>query len=254
MAAQKPRQIAPTSIASTGVTQLAGNTTIRRTVRTSPTSNVNTAVTRRIIGGQTSTSGVKIVKKIVKTDDEGLDDPFTELSTNDRSSPERALTLCPLTGKVLGKAEGEKSPASHDSDDNKSKAQMGKIIKQAKHPDTDAESQNSDDIAGQGDQQQIHQFLTNEDGTPIFITGEDGTVYQVAGKNANGETILITQGSDGEQTCVLLSADQDLLGLSTSQTEEASTDIETNEQLSMDSTTDQVIQHSKTHLHLDFKN
>lgn len=124
MAAQKPRPIAPSShsIATSGVTQ-AGNTTIRRTVKTSPSSNVNAAVTRRIIGGQTTTSGVKVVKKTVKTDDDGLDDPFTDLPpiANDRSSPERALTLCPLTGKVLGKAEGEKSPTSNDSDDTKSK-------------------------------------------------------------------------------------------------------------------------------------
>lgn len=62
----------------------------------------------------------------------------------------------------------------------------------------------------------------------------------MAGKNANGETILITTGADGEQTCVLLSADQDLLGLSATQPhEEASADLEMSEQLSMDST-DQV--------------
>jgi hypothetical protein len=46
-------------------------------------------------------------------------------------------------------------------------------------------------------------------------------IYQVAGKNANGETVLLTQGPDGEQTCVLLSPDQDFLGLPVQQEDES---------------------------------
>lgn len=46
---------------------------------------------------------------------------------------------------------------------------------------------------------QIHEFVTNDDGSPMLVTGEDGTVYQVAGKNEHGQTVLITQGADGEQ-------------------------------------------------------
>lgn len=41
--------------------------------------------------------------------------------------------------------------------------------------------------------------LFNAEGTPIIVTGEDGTIYQVAGKNSEGQTILVTQGADGEQ-------------------------------------------------------
>lgn len=96
-------------------------------------------------------------------------------------SPPLPLTLCPITGKVLGQAEGE------------------------------SEQQAGEEQEGDADQHQITQILTNEDGTPIFITGEDGTMYQVAGKNAKGETILVSTNAEGEQTCVLLSADQDLL-------------------------------------------
>lgn len=50
------------------------------------------------------------------------------------------------------------------------------------------------------------QMLTNEDGTPLLVTGEDGTVYQVAGKNAEGQTILVTQGPDGEQQFAYVAA------------------------------------------------
>ena len=55
---------------------------------------------------------------------------------------------------------------------------------------------------------EIQQMLTNEDGSPIIVTGEDGTVYQVAGKNEQGQTILIAQGADGEQQCVYVASEE----------------------------------------------
>lgn len=152
--------------------------------------------------GQQITPGNRFAKKGTPAskfddDDDGIPDPFPEdlppIDTN-RQSPPPPLTLCPITGKVLGQAEGEPEPSTEEQQE-----------------ESDA-----------SDQQQITQFLTNEDGSPIFITGDDGTIYQVAGKNAKGETILISTGADGEQTCVLLSADQDLLaGLPGIQTEDA---------------------------------
>lgn len=129
-------------------------------------------------------------------EDDGIPDPFPKdlpPLESDSSSPPPPLTLCPITGKVLGQAEGEPS---------------------AEEQEADADSSN---------QHQITQLLSNEDGTPIYITGDDGTMYQVAGKNANGETILISTNEEGEQTCVLLPADQDLLaGLPGIQTTDAS--------------------------------
>ncbi|CAG9834140.1 unnamed protein product [Diabrotica balteata] len=47
-------------------------------------------------------------------------------------------------------------------------------------------------------------FTLNDNDHPIFITGDDGTVYQVAGQNEQGQTILLTQGSDGQQQCLLV--------------------------------------------------
>ncbi|KAG5670108.1 hypothetical protein PVAND_000391 [Polypedilum vanderplanki] len=137
-----------------------------------------------------STAGTPVTRIVKKTatadqedDDDGIQDPFPKdlppIET-ESSSPPLPLTLCPITGKVLGQAEGE-----------------------TEHTE---ESQEAD-----ADQHQITQLLSNEDGTPIFITGDDGTMYQVAGKNSKGETILVSTNAEGEQTCVLLPADQDLL-------------------------------------------
>lgn len=153
------------------------------------------------IGTRRSVQAVHPTGRVVKKgtaalnqddDDDGIPDPFPKdlppIET-ESSSPPPPLTLCPITGKVLGQAEGESTAEE-------------------------------DEAAGQ---HQITQLLTNEDGTPIYITGDDGTMYQVAGKNSEGETILVSTNAEGEQTCVLLPADQDLLaGLPGIQTTDAS--------------------------------
>lgn len=124
-------------------------------------------------------------------EDDGLPDLFpSELKVPAPDSPERPLTLCPLTGKVLGRAEGEKTPPPEE-------------VKQEKD---DAGTSQEGELADTT----IQQVMTNEDGTPLLVTGEDGTIYQVAGKNAEGQTILIAQGADGEQQCMFLAADESL--------------------------------------------
>lgn len=42
----------------------------------------------------------------------------------------------------------------------------------------------------------------------VTITGEDGVVYQVAGQAEDGQTLLVTQGADGEQQCVYVTTEQ----------------------------------------------
>lgn len=133
--------------------------------------------------GGTPAQPTRIVRKAhAEDDDDGIQDPFPKdlppIETDSESPP--PLTLCPITGKVLSQAEGEPEPSSEDQE-------------------------------ADPDQHHITQLLSNEDGTPIYITGDDGTMYQVAGKNAKGETILVSTNAEGEQTCVLLPADQDLL-------------------------------------------
>lgn len=51
-------------------------------------------------------------------------------------------------------------------------------------------------------------FIGDSDAGVTIVTGEDGTVYHVAGKNEQGQTILIPQGGDGTQQCVYMASDQ----------------------------------------------
>lgn len=96
------------------------------------------------------------------------------------------MTLCPITGKVLGQADDELTNLNADDmseNEQKYKATLT-------------------DDAG------LQQLLAaQEDGQPLLVTGEDGTIYQVAGKNEQGQTILIAQGAEGEQQCVYVAAD-----------------------------------------------
>ena len=57
---------------------------------------------------------------------------------------------------------------------------------------------------------QIQQVMTKEDGSPLLATGEDGTIYQVVGKNAEDQTILIAHGGKyGEQQCLLVASEDE---------------------------------------------
>lgn len=174
--------------------------------RQSPATTQSSVVVRRSGGAVQQIvrkPGMPQVKQVRKQlhheeDDDGIQDPFPKdlpPLEPESESPPPPLTLCPITGKVLGQAEGEPESAEGEQE-------------------------------ADPDQHQITQLLSNEDGTPIYITGDDGTMYQVAGKNAKGETILVSTSAEGEQTCVLLPADQDLLaglpGIQTSDVTEAS--------------------------------
>lgn len=59
-------------------------------------------------------------------------------------------------------------------------------------------------VAAPDGETDLSTFTLNDGEAPIFITGDDGTVYQVAGQNEQGQTILITQGPDGQQQCLLV--------------------------------------------------
>lgn len=53
----------------------------------------------------------------------------------------------------------------------------------------------------------LNTFSLADTDSPLLITGEDGTIYQVAGQNEDGQTILITQGADGQQQCLLVASE-----------------------------------------------
>lgn len=199
--------IVPRSSLSPKVTQAQAKQPMNRNVRSAPASK-NTTPEAKI--NALRKQGLNVVKRVIspattveqkapaaapghhdEEEDEGVPDPFpaTQIQTQVPQSPPRALTLCPVTGKVLGQAEGEPTPVPSPEikDDKKQHEQQ----QQEQPQDT-----------------QVHQYLTNEDGSPIIVAGEDGTLYQVAGKNAEGQTILIAQGENGEQQCVLVASQE----------------------------------------------
>lgn len=188
---------------STVATRLGGQVVAKQPIKSTgqttivrkPGSAQQQVVARRAVQG--SQVQTRVVKKSAQEDeDDGIPDPFPKdlpPIEAESASPPPPLTLCPITGKVLSESEVAAAAAAEEGTDG-----------EADPP------------------HQITQILSNEDGSPIYITGDDGTMYQVAGKNATGETILVSTNAEGEQTCVLLPADQDLLaGLPGIQTTDA---------------------------------
>uniref|UniRef100_A0A336M7T0 CSON006104 protein n=1 Tax=Culicoides sonorensis TaxID=179676 RepID=A0A336M7T0_CULSO len=177
-----------------------GRTTVTRITRTEGPKVIEHKVVSR--GGQKVTT--RVTRKPSSDDeDDGLPDLFpTEIKVPAPNSPERPLTLCPLTGKVLGRAEGEKTPPPEEppKEEPEEKVEAGTSKQENQEGETELTTADTT----------IQQVMTNEDGTPLLVTGEDGTIYQVAGKNAEGQTILIAQGADGEQQCMFLAADESL--------------------------------------------
>lgn len=119
---------------------------------------------------------------------QNIHDDLKDFANNLTESPPHEMTLCPITGKVLGQAEGELTPLPSPDDLADSEVKFKATL--------------SDDAG-------LQQLLAaQEDGQPLLVTGEDGTIYQVAGKNEQGQTILIAQGGDGDQQCVYVASDE----------------------------------------------
>lgn len=197
-----------------------GKPPINRNIRSAPASKTTTPeqkinalrkqglnVVKRVVSPATQVEQKPAIGGHEEDEDDGIADPFPSNFANPvPQSPPRAMTLCPVTGKVLGQAEGEPAPVPED-DKTKLKKLPGHQQQQQQHQllshqeQHDAQQQQEQDT-------QVQQILTNEDGSPIIVAGEDGTLYQVAGKNAEGQTILIAQGADGEQQCVLVASQE----------------------------------------------
>jgi Chromo (CHRromatin Organisation MOdifier) domain len=179
------KKVVPTSrpAGAQTATTTVGRTLVSRVVK--PTSNQPASASEQKIMSLSRQGSLRVTKRVTKEsdDEDGIEDLFKTMDAAPLAAPEEEeeelpMTLCPLTGQVLGQAEGE--------------------------PVKDPEEVVTADPA------EVQQLLTNEDGTPLIVTGEDGTIYQVAGKNANGQTVLIAQGgAEGEQPVVLLANDGD---------------------------------------------
>lgn len=114
------------------------------------------------------------------------------------------MTLCPVTGKLISKTEGTATASGSVEDDS----ELQRLLTSEEEAAAEALAAAAAGGAGGASMEstQIHELIQNEDGTPVMITGDDGTVYQVAGKNAEGQTLLFTQGEEGEQQCVIMAA------------------------------------------------
>lgn len=130
-AQQQLAQAKRSSLSPGGITanNVHAKTTITRIVKSAPNSKQSTPEQRGNVTIQkvdrNAASGIRrIQKKIVpedsfddneiedeKEEEDTFIDEFPQEPTIQRSdSPERPLTLCPFTGAVLGRAEGEKTP------------------------------------------------------------------------------------------------------------------------------------------------
>lgn len=147
-----------------------------------------------------------------------MTDPFPkDLPPIPPPSPDRDLTLCPLTGKRLARAEGEPTPPPTpplpptpppqmtDSGDVVMKVEMspggttGTLVGNVQQPSL---PQLLDDDEGEDSEggKIVKRLFSGDDsvelsgGDPIMIQGEDGVLYQVAGKNEAGQTLLVAAG------------------------------------------------------------
>ncbi|XP_037042637.1 uncharacterized protein LOC119078987 [Bradysia coprophila] len=169
--------------------------TVQRTVKSAPSSETKLMQDQKI-AALTRHGDLKITRKqmpansvtqIPSTKIQNVHEDIKDFQTHLTESPPNEMTLCPITGKVLG--HGDDDLTHLNSDDMSENEQKFKAT--------------LTDDAG------LQQLLAaQEDGQPLLVTGEDGTIYQVAGKNEQGQTILIAQGAEGEQQCVYVAADE----------------------------------------------
>ncbi|XP_060803132.1 uncharacterized protein LOC106132127 isoform X2 [Amyelois transitella] len=162
---------------------------------------------------------------------DGIEDPFpTELGPLPPPSPERPLSLCPLTGRRLARAEGEPTPPPTPSPPPTppppatppSTAAGTMLMKVEMSPGGTTGMLVQGDVAQpslpvltdeDGSEVKVEgatvkQLLEGDDGEevsllhtghpPIMIRGEDGVLYQVAGENEAGQTLLVAaEGVEG---------------------------------------------------------
>ncbi|KAF5273951.1 hypothetical protein FQA39_LY01066 [Lamprigera yunnana] len=81
----------------------------------------------------------------------------------------------------------------------------------------------------------LSSFNLSDSETPLLITGDDGTIYQVAGQNEEGQTILISEGLDGQQHCVIVSSEcsSDELSVLMGETQSEPEQMEVDQQLTI---------------------
>lgn len=202
--------------------------TITRVVKSTPTTK--SATPEQKIAALTRQGNLKITRKVVNTpisahsiglqgsEEFNLNESFvSNIDANVESQEQQQIPI--VATQILGQVEaGGQSVALIDA------SQLEQGVNEIKKEGEDIvmneeqlhQLQQSGSIVT--DQEGFQQILAaSDDGSQQliqFVTGEDGTIYQVAGKNEQGQTILIAQGADGEQQCVYVAAEEsEALGL-----------------------------------------
>lgn len=202
--------------------------TITRVVKSN--SNTKTATPEQKIAALTRQGNLKITRKVINTpvnaqpiglqagEEFSLNDSFVSNIESNVTTQEQSQMPIVAT-QILGQVDAAGQSvalidASHlEQSVNEIKKEGEDIVM---NEDQLHQLQQSGSIVT--DQEGYQQILAASDdgGQQLiqFVTGEDGTIYQVAGKNEQGQTILIAQGADGEQQCVYVAAeDSEALGL-----------------------------------------
>lgn len=216
--------------------------TITRVVKSAPSSkNVtpeqkiaaltrqgNLKITRKVVGGQQANAQPILIHE---SEEYALNDSFPINMGSKAEENQTQIQISEhehdLLGQVLGQVQGDGSSialvsAGHVDQNEMHMKKEGEASEELllAHQQQQQQLIDANQLQQQGimtDQNGLQQILAaNDDGTQQliqFVTGEDGTIYQVAGKNEQGQTVLIAQGADGEQQCVYVAADdQELLG------------------------------------------
>lgn len=185
----------------------------------------NLKITRKVVGGQANAQPILIQE----SDEYALNDSFpiniaskvdenqTQIHIGEHEQDVLAQVLGQVQGEggtiaLLSASQVDQNELHLKKEDHATEEQL--LMAQQQQLIDASQLQQQGIMTDQNGLQQI--LAANDDGTQQliqFVTGEDGTIYQVAGKNEQGQTILIAQGADGEQQCVYVAADdQELLG------------------------------------------
>lgn len=137
-------------------------------------------------------------------------DPFPkDLPPPEPDSPPREFTLDPITGLVLGQAEGEPEPQPQEAQEPQEEPEVHKPII-IKHEQIDeATGQDMPSLIIPDSSGETTTITLPDNGEPLMITGEDGVVYQVAGQNEEGQTLLVAQGADGQMYVTAATTSED---------------------------------------------
>lgn len=202
--------------------------TITRVVKTAP--NSKTATPEQKIAALTRQGNLKITRKVINApinaqsialqggEEFNLNESFaTNVETKVEPQDQQQIPL--VATQILSPVDASGSSVAL-IDTTQLEQNVNEIKKESEDIVMNEEQLQQLQQAGGivTDQDGIQQILAaSEDGSQQliqFVTGEDGTIYQVAGKNEQGQTILIAQGADGEQQCVYVAAeDSEALGL-----------------------------------------